>query len=516
MITNYEEFLVENIIYQSLNESVFYFTKEFLKILKEIDSPISKFLIDKYTEDIPVISNYLDVGGKETISFISDAKAQRLLQDPEKSKVYHLKNKQSIINIINLGIDLRDLLSKYGETSDIIANRFTTDSESIPENQEFEKVVDINYYNVPLVVLKFDDKFILTWETNIKETPSPFVKNRQTIRVGRGIRAILNSLKQTFTDAEIEDFVNKWKAAYDHLQNEFRDFQIVKGDDIAHWYNYENYELETFKGTLSTSCMCKKPSYYFQIYTFNPDVCSLVILKSSKDKIRARALLWKLDDGRMFMDRVYTHFDSDFALFEKFAKHNGWMRKESQNSSSSETLVAADGTNVRNPDLSVTISKENYQAYPYLDTLKYLTEGRDSYTLSNNSDGAEWELESTSGRRDSLNCETCDGSGEITCSECEGSGVTSNECGNCDGSGEVRCEECNRGNIECDECSGTGSIEDDEGDEKECEECSGSGETSCPDCNSGWITCPDCDGDGSVTGTCSDCRGDGYVRCPDC
>ena len=517
MITNYEEFLVEKTIYQSINESVFYITPKFADILKEIDSPISKFLLQNEQQDIPVSSNYLDVDSKETISFISDQKAQRLLNDPEKGKVYLLIEEGHVLDIDKLKykIEYNELLSKYGDPNDIVDNKFEKNPDEIPDNQPFEKVGNTFYYGVELSILKFDDKFVLTLASNVKEAPAPYYKNRQTIRVGRGIRAILNSLKQNFTDAEIEDFVNKWKAAYDHLQNEFRYFEIVKGDDIAHWYYYENYEL-TSKGTLSSSCMCKKPSYYFQIYTNNPDVCSLVILKSSKDKIRARALLWKLDDGRMFMDRVYTHFDSDFALFEKFAKHNGWMRKDSQNSSSRETLVAADGTNFRNLDLTVTISKENYAAYPYLDTLKYLTESRDNYKLSNNSDGAEWELESITGRRDSLTCETCDGSGEITCSECEGSGETSNECGNCDGSGEVRCEECNRGNIECDECSGTGSIEDDEGDEKECEECSGSGETSCPDCNRGWIACPDCDGDGSVTGTCSDCRGNGYVSCPDC
>ena len=517
MITNYQEFLVEKIIYQSLNESVFYFTKEFLKILKEIDSPISKFLIDKYSEDIPVSSNYLDVDGKETISFISDAKAQRLLQDPEKSKVYQLKDKERIINILNLGdIDYKDMLTKYGDTSDIVANKFILDSESIPENQEFEKVGDIRFYNVPLVILKFDDKFILTWETNVKETPSPFFKNRQTIRVGRGIRAILNSLKQTFTDAEIEDFVNKWKAAYDHLQNEFRDFQIVKGDDIGYWYNYRNYELETSKGTLGSSCMAMKPAHFFEIYTKNSDVCSLVILKSSKDKIRGRALLWKLDDGKMFMDRVYTHFDSDFALFVKFAKHNGWLRKASQNSASDEALVLPDGKSV---DLSlyVTIRNENYQNYPYMDTLKYLTEYTDSCTLSNDRSDAKWQLESTSGGRDTAECETCNGDGEIECSNCERSGEVINECDECDGTGEVRCEDCVQGKIECGECSGTGSIEDDEGNDKECEECAGIGDIECDNnCYKGWITCDNCDGSGNVTERCEECRGGGYVNCPDC
>jgi len=519
MITNYEEFLVEKTIYQSINESVFYITPKFAEILKEIDSPISKFLLQNEQQDIPVSSNYLDVDSKETISFISDQKAQRLLNDPEKGKVYMLIEEGHVLDIDKLKykIEYNELLSKYGDPNDIVDNKFEKNPDEIPDNQPFEKVGNTFYYNVELSILKFDDKFVLTLASNVKEAPAPYYKNRQTIRVGRGIRAILNSLKQNFTDAEIEDFVNKWKAAYDHLQNEFRDFEIVKGDDIAHWYYYENYELETYKGTLSSSCMCKKPGYFFDIYSDNPEVCSLVILKSSKNKIKGRALLWKLNDDRMFMDRVYTHFDSDFALFEKFAKHNGWLRKASQNSSANEKIIAADGVDLGPIELVVKINVQSYRSYPYLDTLKYLTEYSEYYTLSNDQEGAEWELESTSGNRVSLTCETCNGSGEITCDDCEGDGETSNECESCEGSGEVRCEECRRGGeIDCEECSGTGSIEDDEGDEKECEECGGSGNTTCPDCNRGWITCSDCNGDGAVEQRCTGCRGRGIISCPDC
>lgn len=491
MITNYQEFLVEKIIYQSLNESAFFFTKEFLKILKEIDSPISKFLIDKYTEDIPVISNYLDVDGKETISFISDAKAQRLLQDPEKGKVYHLKNKQSIINITNLGdIDYKDMLTKYGDTSDIIANRFTTEPESIPENQEFEKVGDINYYNVPLVVLKFDDKFILTWETNIKETPSPFVKNRQTIRVGRGIRAILNSLKQTFTDAEIEDFVNKWKAAWDWIHNEFRSFEIVSGEDIGFYYSYLNYEQVT--GTLGNSCMREKPSRFFEIYAKNPEVCKLVILKSEKkpNKITGRALLWTLESGELFLDRIYTQEDSHLALFKKYAGKNGWIHKKRNGASITSELVMPDGSLVQKK-ISVRLKKIQYDTFPYLDTLAYLAYTKDAIILTNDVKSGEWVLSSVDGEKRPIICSYCSNTGRIQCETCLGEGNILKECGKCRGSG---------GGI-CKSCEGKGSVSG-----ENCERCK----------QDGVIECDICLGRGEVYLECESCGGEGTYQCEFC
>ena len=61
----------------------------------------------------------------------------------------------------------------------------------------------------------------------------------------------------------------------------------------------------------------------------SPEVCTLVIYKSDDDtdKILGRALLWKLRDGKRFMDRIYTANDSDVQLFKDYAKENGWYTK---------------------------------------------------------------------------------------------------------------------------------------------------------------------------------------------
>ena len=71
------------------------------------------------------------------------------------------------------------------------------------------------------------------------------------------------------------------------------------------------------------------------------------------------------------------------------------------------------------------------------------------------------------------------------------------ECDYCDGGGEVNCESCDgNGDVECGECDGSGQIS--------CEDCEGEE----------FIECSDCDGDGS--NTCNNCGGDGKFDCPEC
>ncbi len=105
----------------------------------------------------------------------------------------------------------------------------------------------------------------------------PFAQNRQTIRVGRGIKALLSKTDYKFTDSEIEQFVNKYKSAWDKMNDIFRNFELVNGDDIGRWYNYGMYDNPS-RGTLGSSCMKSSRVSFFHIYMKNPDKCSLLIL----------------------------------------------------------------------------------------------------------------------------------------------------------------------------------------------------------------------------------------------
>jgi len=355
-------------------------------------------------------------------------------------------------------------------------------------------------------------------------------KNRQTIRTGRGIRALLSSSKQQFTDAEIEDFVNKYKSAFDRMNDIFSNFELVSGNDIAYWYNYKNYLMGTDRGSLGNSCMAEVNASYFDIYTENPNVCSLLILKAEEnpDKIKGRALVWKLSSPEItFMDRIYTQEESDVQLFRDYAKSKGWSHKIRNDSSPDSNVIGPDGSKVEYNKLRVNIIKGDYSSYPYVDTLKYYHQWTGLLTT----EGGGICLEDTGGGYVDEDCQNCGGSGEVECPECWGSGKE--ECGECGGSGKIECSDCDGcGEVDCDECSGSGrkSCEtcDGEGevDGETCEDCDGGGEVDCDECNGkgkrecgecygeGENECDNCDGKGEVD--CEFCYGRGEVDCPDC
>jgi hypothetical protein len=128
------------------------------------------------------------------------------------------------------------------------------------------------------------------------------------------------------------------------------EFVILKGDDIKWGYLVDNY-VPCEGTTLGNSCMrhsyCQK---YFDIYTENEDVCSLLVLKES-DKVKGRALLWVLENGDLYMDRIYTASDSDKHLFEEWADQHNYRKYSNDHKSK-----------------SVEVEESNYDYYPYMDT----------------------------------------------------------------------------------------------------------------------------------------------------
>jgi hypothetical protein len=109
-------------------------------------------------------------------------------------------------------------------------------------------------------------------------------------------------------------------------------------------------------GEIGQSCMkydrCQE---YFDIYIENPDVCSLILKDPVESSIHGRALLWILDDGTKYMDRVYTNRNGLDGLFEKWGDENGYKSKYANDSTKK----------------SVNVVANDYVKYPYMDTFKY-------------------------------------------------------------------------------------------------------------------------------------------------
>ncbi len=512
MLKKYSDFVSESI--EFIIESDVVYSDKFRLALNKIESPISKSLLDIENKDFNVQSNFFDISvdKNDTLSFTPDRKAQEIIKEKKdlvrfSGSAGFLKHKET-----NQG-----LFDKLGYT-------YTTDEPYRPNSSDVGEVVarvtsetsgntyagvkwgknqdgsdKEGVYNV--------DKLRQTEDNKLKQV---FTSNRQELKVGRAIRALLKVAKVDFTDKDIESFVNQYKVFIDKLNDKFSLFEVVQGTIIGYWYNYQRYYER--KGTLGQSCMSNVPERYFDIYMSNPDVCSLVIFRSidDNDKITGRAILWTLPDGKKFLDRIYTINDSDVQLFRDYAKEMGWYYKYYNSSSDSNQAYAPDGTQVR-LDLTVNIRRGTYEAYPYLDTLKYWNPN--AGTLSSDKSSGDRVLEDTGG--DFLTgCDYCDGEGRVTCGNCDGDG--NYDCYECDGRGKEDCDTCDGdGSTICGNCDGEGHIEDEEGNEVDCDDCDGTGRATCDDCDGdGRIDCSYCDGDGSRE--CHECDGNGQVDCPDC
>jgi hypothetical protein len=203
---------------------------------------------------------------------------------------------------------------------------------------------------------------------------------------------------------DIQSFTDQFKAMRDT-----KDLEEVNGYDIVTYYNSDSYiDGEDTSGTLGNSCMrYEECGEYVQFYADNPKVCSLLILKDEEgDKIRGRALVWKLSrpEDRVFMDRIYTVDSYDEELFKSYAKKNGWLYKVRQNSSDGEYIMdTKDDTKEYKTLIVRNVNDSSTDKYPYMDTLKYYYS--EDGILSNDSDrgGEKWTLESTDGEYESEN-----------------------------------------------------------------------------------------------------------------
>jgi len=389
--------------------------------------------------------------------------------------------------------------------------------------------VDTNYNYITFDVDKEDKVFFIP-DDKAKKVDDPYTLKKSDMNIGRFVRAILTKAGHEVNNKELEEFVSKYKASILVEKESFKRFEIVKGDDIKYWYNLNQYYRGD--GTLGSSCMrYAKCRDFLDIYSRNPERCSLIILKSKGDdyKITGRALLWLDDKDRKFMDRVYIEDSSDTQLFIDYAIDNGFYYKKNQTYQIGDPIMF-NGQELTKEDSWIYITLENggeFSKYPYMDTVKYYTPYRNLLT-NNWTDSYEYELTDTEGGNGS--CSNCGGSGEVECEDCCGSGEY--RCWRCEGEGEVECRECDGyGEVDCHVCDGHGEVEcpvcdgyaevtcpqcDGSGEFEEgpCDNCDSSGKIPCYNCETGQLTCPECEG--SCKEECEDCEGKGLEECTSC
>lgn len=165
---------------------------------------------------------------------------------------------------------------------------------------------------------------------------------------------------------------NQIKVAGDEMIAGFQQYKIefVEGEKIADYYN--SIDCSNWS---TTSCMSGRPLHYFKIYTDNPQVCKLGIVKNTDGDIVGRFLHWQVTDGYWINDRFYYKEPVVEEWFKKYCEENNLYFRLDM-----DEFMHGD----EREDLQLRVKLEHpvsdYDEVPYLDTFRYTD--RDNY-LSN-------------------------------------------------------------------------------------------------------------------------------------
>lgn len=336
MLSKYNNFIEDKILESLIQESIIYFTPPLRRILKGIDNDISKDLLASEATDVKPDITFVDFDRDDYLTFSTMRNIKKLIVQ------YH------------------------------------------PHLEYIDKDPNIRIINN-------------IWDAQDRSDVAPvFKKSRSQIKIGRLINRLFPG---KYSDKEIENFINQFKARQEKMGEKF---QIVEGEDIEYWYNSKNYKSET--GTLGSSCM-RNSRGIFEIYTKNPQVCRMLIL-TEDDKLIGRALIWKPEyikkltsktdiECEYFLDRQYGINDATITKMRNWAAEQGWAHKAHNNHHSYHPIIYR-GEEF-NAKMEVKVENIRYNQFPYLDTFRRYDPN--TQTLYNDDEQEEgcYILDSTSG-----------------------------------------------------------------------------------------------------------------------
>jgi len=512
-----------------LNESKVVYSSEFVDILTKMKkhSKVAKDLLNLSGREMDLVHNYIDIcpGKDDTILYIPDNKVK-----PEQLDKYEIVNRgrchvrsNRIFRFAGLSED--HIPCPPLGTLCVLHKIFSlTDLRTVTRDIErpvawFKTLEGYNFF-MSIHPTNRDQGVVGAYDlegAGVRKFPFPVGIKPSEFKVGRFAKRILATVGIEVSDKEVESFVNQYKSEIAKLNDVFRNLKLVEGEEIRKWYHELKYRPGT--GTLNGSCMrYPKCQPFFDIYVLNPDKCKMLILLDdvNPELIVGRALIWKLEDGTTFMDRIYYIKDATVNVFKDYAISMGWKYKLDQNNQANSPVMLGD-KKCDDQKLEVKLKLINYRYFPYMDTIKFLDRFKDHVLITNHK--GRYVLEQTNGGG-AGRCEECGGSGRVTCGHCGGDcDIT---CYDCDGDGETTCRKCRGGGtIDCDKCSGDGERECSTctgtgiHDGKECTDCGAKGVVKCEACaGKGNIECSSCDGNGNVS--CRRCRGNGRIECDEC
>lgn len=327
-LNKYGNFITEKLILeQLLLESNVVYSGKFKKVLSKMpDNEIAQKLLEIENKDLEVVSNFFDikVDNDAILTFTPDRVAQQILTDEKEYVLYQGRRGGWLTNDVvkNGGIFAR--LGFEPKTEEVFHPNNTDPGEVISRVTSEKTGKTWCYVKFPTGEGVYNSEKL---RAHVVDKPKlVFTRSRQEIRLGRAIRLLLTAYNVPVVDAQIETFVNDYRAAFSIINDVFSRFEIVEGEQLLYWYHRNRYEFP-HQGMLGSSCQAVGRRDWLQIYIDNPQTVKLLILKSENtdEKIIGRALLWTLDDGRTMMDQIYTSKDSDTRVFKEYAAAKGYV-----------------------------------------------------------------------------------------------------------------------------------------------------------------------------------------------
>lgn len=279
-----------------------------------------------------------------------------------------------LANIVEI---MDDTIASKIKNKEVISFKATANLLKIFKRMKFEpseEYLDMSFFDVDkenmevisyLPVKKFDG------DPDTK-------KGRQSMKIGR----ILKRLKPSLTDKQVEDLAVLYRAAYKVIiLGEGKNIEVVTGEDIRFWYSNKQYAPSKYGSSeLWNSCMSSPATApVFNLYCENPGRIALCIYTNEDDKLMARALVWRIDDGRVYMDRIYAISPDERQSMIEYGQKMGMV-----------------GYNFNRPSgkpMTVTMKKDwagkdrPKNGNPYMDTMRYFCteKGSGRYYLSDRS-----------------------------------------------------------------------------------------------------------------------------------
>jgi hypothetical protein len=369
MISKYNEFILESKIYNLILEGKMVFSSDFIEILDTLSTSgdaevedLSSLIRGYMNRDVAVDSNCIDVSDKQgMISFVPDDKVS------EEDLIYKIKPTVDLLDYSsNNPHSLFTDLDIPGEgLINVHPRSLTLNRWKLIKKQELNEYGNLTFYY--LQDFDIPSKFIVVYYQRGAQALIPIgsTSNRKgDVKLGRFINKFLTAIGKTYPAATIERLVNMYQGEVLLKKDALNHFKVVEGEDIRKWYHEDMYESSN-GGQLANSCMrYPKCQDFLDIYVENPQVCKLLIFTNTEDKLRGRALLWTLENGKKYMDRVYTNKDSFDNIFLKWANENGYIKGIESSS-------------------VVKVKTKDYELYPYMDT--FLFYDADEGKLSNSS-----------------------------------------------------------------------------------------------------------------------------------